>query len=244
MKNNGVLIVAVGCMVLSGGCKNGQGTGAIKGKGPTGKQASGGKVTKLNNASRATITGVVMNVETEKPLSGVTVVQRKATTLVKAVTGAGGTFTLVTKGGSAAYVEAKKAGMISTLKLSAKFGSANLELFPAAFLDKLYAAAGLPKRDASRGAVMVVFPEKLSSRVGATLSAGHGGSFTVGDDDKPVKSSKLIPGGISMLFFVNVAPGSTEVKLSGGGCKLTPPSIKQYKVVAGTLTEIEVSCRK
>lgn len=196
------------------------------------------------------VEGQVYDAGTSAGLVGATVSVDGASPPNTTTSTTNGTYSLQVKPGSTITLKAEK-GSYLTYKRSLVTGTTDTQKFILVLVgnttgDALLAAAGLPKRDATKGAVMVTF-DGASNKGGesATLSAKHDGSITVGAGSVPTKSTKLVAGGQNTLIFSNVVTGSTTVTFSAttGTCTPTYPSITSYKVEAGVITGIDATCK-
>ncbi len=197
-----------------------------------------------------TLDGLILNRQTQKAESGVTVAVPGASPAKTTKTDAKGQYSLQVEPGKSLFISANKSGFVESPDgLVVPAGGARgftTILLPASIPDTLLTAAKMSKQSATKRMVNVKFLG-YSKKGGesATLSASHGGSATMNSSQAPVKGSKLLAGGGDALFFSDVAVGSTKVTLSAttGTCALTYPTLTSYPVVAMAITHVHATCK-
>ena len=198
--------------------------------------------------THVTFSGTVENAGTQSFIAGATVSVLNASPPNTTTSNAKGEFSLSVKIGSTVFLTVTSGSLLSSMEgfvVTAKPLS-NLELImvEGSFLDTLMTAAGLPKFDKSKGAVLVDFENPAGSGgESATLSASHAGSLALDSTGNPKKSSTLLAGGLSFLIFDNVATGTTTVTGSPAKCLPTYPTITSHPVNANTLLRVELNCK-
>lgn len=193
------------------------------------------------------VSGKVLNAETEKPVSNITVSVVGASPPNTAITNSLGEYSLNIAQGSIAFLKVQQSGFYSGMRglVVPPGGKTNIELYlmPTTLISGVISVLGFPKMDLSKGGASLAFTNaSTGGGEGASLSASNDGSFTLSSSGTPIKSSKLLANGLTSLMFLNVAAGNTSITLTAPKCKLAYPSITSYPIHAGTFTDVSISC--
>jgi hypothetical protein len=201
-------------------------------------------------AARAVVRGMVVNdiQEDTVPVAGATVSVPGSS--VSATSAADGTFSIEVPVGSVTVrvTSAGRWGAITVLDVPAA-GLSALE-FPVIPDSTMASTGGVLGRgiSASNGMVAIGF-ENESGRGGesAAISAASDPGTTVSSQGGYVQSNSLLPDGAGIVFFTNVAPGSTGASVAGAAgrntCSISGTSASSWPVEAKTTTYVVASCR-
>ena len=202
-----------------------------------------------HSASMTTISGQVRDPEANAGVVGAAVSVVGASPANTTTSSANGAYSLKVPINQPLLIRAVKVGYYDGQhQLPGKTTPATdveLTLVKPAFVTSLAVGAGVGTVDPSKGAIVVDFKGTAGAGVeSATLSAASAATIAFDKANQPKKSPKLLPGGGSVLVFLNVTLPTTTISFSPSACSLVRSAVKTLPVRAKTTTQVQAICGK